>query len=554
MKEIKVGAFRYAVKNAFEHDGKANVGSVVGKVKALFPDANLKDAMPVIQEAVKEANSLSKSDLKKKHDEFAKIGWELKHESKEKTLPELDWLAPGEKLIMRMAPNPSGAMHFGHARPAILSDEYVKKYGGKLILRFDDTDPKVKTPMEGAEEEFKRDFKWLGIEYHEISRSSDRLDRYYEIIEKLLTDNMAYVCSCESEKWRELIWKKKGCPCREKKPAEQLALWKKMLAHEIKEEQAVVRIKTDLNNPDPSERDWWAAKIVDEVNHTNPRVKNKHVWPSYNLACAVDDYDMKINFILRGQEHMTNADKQKFLFDHFGWKVPVNAFNGKISKLGDMVLSKSKIKLLMDKQGLTRDDDPRLATIKAFRRRGILPATIRKIILACGLSISEVKISVDMIGAFNREFLGEVAEYPMFEEAAELEVMNVAPGEGESYGEKIVFEKPIVSLLVDKKELKKHKAGDMVRLKKAFNLKLSEVSEFGAKGNFVSYSKTEHPIISWMTDPVDVEILMGDGALKRGFSSGGIIKEKGMVRFEGIGFCHFDEGTQSLAKFVFGHK
>ncbi len=554
--EIRVVAYKYAVKNAFEHEGKSQIGAVVGKVKALFPEVDLKEVAPLIAKTVGEVNKMHKDSLTSEYSKFTAEGWELKHVEKEKTLPDLEWMKDGMKLITRVAPNPSGVMHFGHARPGVITDEYVKKYGGKLILRFDDTDPKVKTPMEGAEAEFKRDFDWLGIQFHEHNRSSDRLERYYEVLEKLLTDGMAYVCNCESEDWRKLIWDKKACPCREKKPAEQLAQWKKMLAHEIKEEEAVVRIKTDLHNPDPSERDWWAAKVVDNIDHTNPNVKNKHVWPSYNLACAVDDHDMNVNLIIRGQEHLTNADKQKFLFDHFGWTVPHNYFNGKISKLGDMVLSKSKIKVLMEKQGLTRDDDPRLATIKAFRRRGFDPRAIRKIILDSGLSLKEVKISAEAIAAANKIFIGEVNSYPFFEEAVPLEVYNVSSGEGECYGEVVKFDSGLAKVFVDKKELLRYKNKNdaPVRFKKAFNAKITEAGEFGGKAMFVSYMKTENPVLSWVDELTDVEILMGDGTTKRGFSSTSLLTAKGIVHFDGIGYANIEGKDSGTIKCVYSYE
>jgi len=560
--EIKQVAYKYAIKNAYEHDGKAQSGAVIGKAKALFPEADLKEVAPLVAQIVTQVNKMHKDMLNAEYSKFSAEGWELKHIEKEKTLPELEWVTPGVKLVTRVAPNPSGVMHFGHARPGVLTDEYVKKYGGKLILRFDDTDPKVKTPMEGAEAEFKRDFDWLGIKFHEINRSSDRLNRYYEILEKLLSDGMAYVCSCESEEWRKLIWDKKACPCREKKPSEQLTLWKKMLAHEIKEEEAVVRIKTDLNNPDPSERDWWAAKVVDEINHTNPNVKNKHVWPSYNLACAVDDHDMGINLIIRGQEHLTNADKQKFLFDHFNWTVPHNYFNGKISKLGDMVLSKSKIKVLMDKQGLTRDDDPRLATIKAFRRRGFVPGAIRKIILECGLSLKEVKLSADAIAAANKLFVGEVNSYPFFEEAVPIEVYNLVSGEGDCYGEKVEFENGITKLFIDKKEVVKYKNNltkqakneIVLRFKKAFNAKITEITDFDAKARFISYAKTENPVISWIDELIDVEITMNDGTIKRGFSSPSLLNAKGIVHFDGLGYANIEAKENGKIEAIYSYE
>ncbi len=547
---------KYAVKNAFEHNGSAQMGAVVGKVKALFPEADLKQIGPEVAKIVAQVNKMKKEELEVEYKKFEAEGWELKHVEKEKTLPELEWFKEGMTLITRMAPNPSGAMHFGHARPSVLCNEYVKKYGGKLILRFDDTDPKVKTPVEGIEKEFIKDFEWLGIKFSEISKSSDRLERYYEIIEKLLKENHAYVCSCESEKWRELIWKSKECPCRQKSPSEQLAQWKKMLKHEIKEGEAVVRMKTNLLDPDPSTRDYWIAKVVDEVNHTNKTAKDKHVWPSYNLASAVDDHDMNINFIIRGQEHVSNGEKQKELYHLLGWNdFPHTYYFGKISKLGDMTLSKSKMKLIMDEIGTERYDDPRMATIMAFRRRGFLPETIRKIIVDCGVSMKEVKITLENFASANKQFLGEVAEYPLFEEAIEIEINNMIEGEGECYGENIKFKGGIEKLLVNKKELLKYKGKEtLIRFKKGFNAKIIEATEFSGKANFVSYTKTEYPVISWIKESIDVEVLMNDGSIKKGFSSKSLTNASGVVRFEGIGYANIESKENNLIKCVFAHE
>ena len=553
MEDVKALVLKYSVKNAYEHDGTANVGAVVGKAKALFPDSEIKDLMPIIKKVVNEVNVMPSEELEKKFKEYEKEGWELKREEKEKTLPELDWLKKGEKLITRVAPNPSGAMHFGHARPAILTDEYVKKYGGKFILRFDDTDPKIKKPIAGIEQEFLSEMMWLGIDVHETANASDNLSRYYEIIEKLIKDGNAYICDCNSEEWRKLIWKSKGCPCRDKPAKEHMVYWSKMLKHEIKEGEAVVRLKTDLKDKDPSTRDWWLARVVDNVQHPNPKTKDKHVWPSYNLASAVDDHDMNINFMERGQEHIQNETKQRKLYDYFGWTYPHTLYHGKISKVGDMILSKSKIKALMDAGGLTRDDDPRLATLKSFRRRGFSPKAIRKIIVDLGIRPNEAKIALENFAAANKQILGEAKEFAFFEEAIEIEIMNVAPGKVELYEDEIKFRGPIEMLLVDKKEFAKHKAGQVVRFKHAFNAKLNEVSEYGGNGEFVSYSKAKHPVISWLIDPVDVEVTMADGSVRRGFSAPSIINAEGVVHLENLGYVNIEDKKNGIIKCVFSY-
>ncbi|MFA5357769.1 MAG: glutamate--tRNA ligase [archaeon] len=553
--KIKEMTLKYAIKNAYEHGGKADVGAVIGKMKALFPDMDIPKMMPQISGSVKEANEMKKEELEKKFEEFEEEGWELKHVEKEKTLPELEWIGK-EKLVTRVAPNPSGAMHFGHARPAILTDEYVKKYGGKYILRFDDTDPKIKVPVAGIEKEFLEEFKWLGIKIDETANASDNLEEYYSVVEDLIKKGKAYICFCESEKWRELTEKSKECPCRKKSNAEQMKEWKKMLKHEIKEGEAVVRIKTDLKNKDPSVRDWWLAKVVDVVEHPNKEAAKMHVWPSYNLASSVDDHRMKINFIIRGQEHAQNETKQRYLYNYMKWEYPHTLYHGKLAKVGDMILSKSKIKVLMDAGGLTSDDDPRLATMKALRRRGFQPEAIRKIIVEMGVNPSEAKVSMENFAAANKAVLGDVAEFPFFEEAVEVEIYNVGKGEGECYGEKTGFDGQIEKFLVDKKELKKHKAGEIIRFKKAFNVKLDEVSEYGGKATFVSYSKTEtnFPIVSWLANQVDVELLMSDGTKKMGFTAPSILEANGVIHFEGVGYANIEAKSQGMIRCVFSYE
>ena len=551
--EIKDIAHKYAIKNAFEHEGVAQSGAVIGKVKALFPEVNLAEVAPQVNEIVKEVNALQKEKLTEEYNYYEKEGWELKQVEKEKTLPPLEWLGKGKKLVTRAAPCPTGVMHFGHARPYVLTDEFVKKYGGTYIMRFDDTDPKVKVAEVGIEEEFLKDFKWLGININGgVFRQSDNIKRYYQIMEKLIKMGKAYVCFCESEKWRELSWKSKACTCRGKSEKEQMHKWKRMLKHEIKEGEAILRIKTDLKNKDSSVRDYWIAKIVDDpTRHPNKKTHKFHVWPAYNLASVVDDHDMKINFMVRGQEHRANEDKQRYICEYMGWEHPHTIYHGKISKLGDMVLSKSKMKIIMEKEGILRYDDPRMATMKSFKRRGIRPETIRKLIFETGTSISEVKIDMKMIAAFNKEFVGSVNEYPFFEEACGIEIYNFINGEVESYGEKIIFNAPIETIIVDKKELKRFKEGDTIRMKKGFNIKFSEVSEYGAKAQFISYDKGDHPTLSWLRRTTDIEILMSDGTKKVGISSNKISDENGMIHFEGIGYANFDN---EKGKFVFSYE
>src|SRR3989344_142726 len=212
--------FKHALKNAFEY-GKADFKSLIGKLIAAEPEikANLKELTPKIKEAVEKVNAMKREEIESQFKEFEA---ELRVEKKEekKGLQELDW-AKKEPVVTRFAPNPNGPFHLGNARAAILSFEYAKKYGGEFFLRFDDTDPKVKKPIENAKEIYLEDLNWLLCPPQKVVFASDRLLVYHDFMKKAIEMGKAYVCSCEAEKWRALTKKKAACPCRERGPKEQ---------------------------------------------------------------------------------------------------------------------------------------------------------------------------------------------------------------------------------------------------------------------------------------------------------------------------------------------
>ncbi|MDD4082824.1 MAG: glutamate--tRNA ligase family protein [Sphaerochaetaceae bacterium] len=525
MKEKNTLTFarKYTVKNAFEHEGCAQTGAVIGKVKTLFPEIDLKKVTPKVMKIVSEVNKLNKIELEIEYKKFEKEGWELKHIEKEKCLPEIKGISTGKKIITRIAPCPTGVMHFGHARPAILNSEYIKKYGGKFILRFDDTDPKIKFPEEGIEQEFINDLNWLGVKIDEIIRQSDRLPRYYEIIYDLIKTGKAYVCICPSEEWKNKMIQKTACNCREQPQEKQLNLWKTMLEHKITEGNAVVRLKTDLSNKDPTMRDWWVAKIVDKIKHTNKKVINNHVWPSYNLASAVDDHDMGITFMIRGQEHIPNEIKQRMLYEYYGWTYPITKYHGKISRLGNTVLSKSKMKLIMEKEGILNYDDPRLATIKALKRKGIQPETIREIILNCGLNIKETNISEDLISQINKKYLKKIDDSSFIEKISQITLND----------------KNKTILYIEEKYIKLNK------------INLRTIGKLEKKGTMYNKIKTNELLktIQWINNPKKIQIILQDGSKKEGYTETNLEQE--IIRLSEIGYCKKDKKEN---EYIFMHK
>ncbi len=538
---IEKDAYRYAVKNAFLHKGKADTGAIIGKIKALHSDLNIKKTMEIAIESVKKANELEPAELKKEFEKFEKQGWELKPKEKEEKLPILEW-AKKEKVVTRYAPNPNGPFHLGNARTALLSKEYAEKYGGKFILRFDDTDPKVKKPIANAEAIFKEDLNWLGCTPNETFFASDRLDIYYSYLKTALQKGYAYICQCKSEEWREKIKKKEACPCREIKPRDQLKLFDKMLKGEVKEGTAVIRIKTDLENKDPSVRDWWAAKIVDEAIHTNPKAMGKYVWPSYNFASAIDDHLLKVTLIIRGQEHEQNKTKQEFLYKHFVWKYPHCFHIGRIGLPG-LMLSTSKIKEGIEKGDYSGWDDPRLGTICAFRRRGFKPEALKEALFDLGVNTNDSTIQWAKLIDLNKKLIEPESErMAFFEEPLQLDI-HLAP---EQKGK----------LIVNKKVFEKFKKGDVVRLRQLFNVKITKKDPLQVFADFVGTAKVNKPIVGWFREGTDVEITMDDDSKKLGIADNAIAKKgKGdRVYFDKLGFCIVDDKEEGKILLRFTHK
>src|SRR3989344_6319902 len=358
---------KFALANAFQHEGKAQAGSIIGKLIAEAPSTKNKlgDLMPQINKIISEVNKLT---LKQQEERLLQIYPEFfeKKEHEEKVLKDLPNAKKGG-VVMRFEPSFSGRLHIGHAFPFSLNYSYVKKYDGKLILRLADTNPK--NVDLSAYDGIPADANWLtsnGV--HQIVIQSDRMKIYYEYAEQFVKKGFAYVCICDPEKWKVLTLRKQACPCRSLPPKENLVRWAKMLDKKgYKEGEAVLRVKTDIRHPNPAIRDWPAARIIDAPH---PRQGTKYrVWPLMNLAVTIDDHESGVTHAIRAKEHMDNEKRQLYLYNYMNWPAPTQLYVGRL-KFHDLELSKSKIRPMIESGKYSGWDDVRLPTLPALRRRG----------------------------------------------------------------------------------------------------------------------------------------------------------------------------------------
>jgi glutamyl-tRNA synthetase len=545
-------AYRYAIRNAFSHNGKADSGALIGKLKALYPDTPIKDLVPIAKVTVEKVNNMGMDEIHGEFEKFEKEGFELKIPEKKVGLQDLEWAAR-EPVVTRWAPNPSAPAHLGHLRPAILSYLYAKKYNGKFILRFEDTDPKIKKPMEGAEKMFLEDLHWVKCPPDMIVRQSDRLDIYYDYMVQLVEMEKAYVCTCDSEEWKKNTLKKTPCPCRKLLAPEHRSRLQKMFNHEFKQGEAILRIKTDLDAPDPAERDWWAAKIVDTPQHY--KIKDKHVWPGYNFAAGIDDHLMGVTLIIRGQQHASNVKKQKWLYTHFGWTYPHSFHHGKLSLEG-AELSKSKMLEGVASGRYNGWDDPRLFTVQSLRRKGFAPEAFIDMMVDLGVKSSDTELSLELLGTYNKPYVQNAPSYSLVSEPIPLAVDFVPAMDANVDGNKYTLNAGTQTFLVSKKEAEKWKVGNTIRLRNAYIVKINEKNEYGLNAQFVSTAKLENATqVNWLVDGRNVQITMPDGQLMYGRATNAIAEQKvgDEVFFPQFGYCRIDEQMEKETALWFTH-
>jgi len=574
--------------NAVSHDGKAQAGAIVGKILGERQDlrTKVKELSSLINQVVNEVNTLSIAEQKA----IVEKNWpetQKKEKAEEKRLPPLPNADKYPQIVTRFSPNPDCVLHLGSARAIILSHEYARMYNGKFILRFEDTDPKLKRPSLIFYDSIRQDLKWLGCKVDEEYIQSDRLPIYYEYTERLIRDGNAYICECPPEEFRKKTLAKEPCPCRILSAAENLERWKRMLSGGYSEGQAVVRVKTDLEHPNPAVRDWPALRVIDTKKYPHPRVGSKYiVWPLYNLAAGLDDHLMGMTHIIRGKEHYTNMVRQKYMYEHLGWKYPEAIHYGRL-KITGAFLSKSKIVQGIKEGAYTGFDDPRLGTFAALRKRGITPEAINKMIIDVGTKSNDVTLSWENLFSYNRKILDATSNrYFFVPDSVALKVKGVPkifqaklplhpdkPERGfREYTVSPMGEEKSVDFWIARSDAVKSVPEATVRLMELFNVRIDDIHRIllvtdtttitSIEATFVSESyedvrKIKAQLIQWIPKGSEFpcQVVMPDASVTEGFAESACkkLKPDAVIQFERFGFVRINEADEKLVAY-YAHK
>ncbi|HDS46279.1 MAG TPA: glutamate--tRNA ligase [Methanomicrobia archaeon] len=405
-REIK----KIALQNAVRYGTSPKLDVVLKRMLAEHPElrSEAKEVAALVKGEIERIESLSSEECASELAAFAPgLLAELEAKGLEPKrapagLPELP-LARGEPVVMRFAPNPNGAATLGSARGIIINSEYAKRYGGKFILRFDDTDPVLKRPLMDAYIWYLEDCAWLDAEPDELVIASERIDLYYRYAEELIERGAAYVCFCPAETFKEYKDHKLPCPCRTASVGTTRGYWQKMLSGGYEEKGAVLRIKTDMTHPDPALRDWVAFRVL---KRDHPRVGERYmVWPMLDFESAIEDHVLGITHIIRGKDLMKSEQRQRYLYEYFGWTYPRTMLWGKIRMQEFGKFSTSELRKAIERGEYEGWDDPRLPTLRALWRRGFQPEAIRKFFVSIGVTQTDIAVSMKNLYAENRKMI-----------------------------------------------------------------------------------------------------------------------------------------------------
>ena len=549
---------KFALQNAVFFKGTANPKAVVGKILGGCPELRSKAAeiTPLINQIVEEVNAMGLEAQTKALAEVDSTMLVKEKKERKYELPELENV--DGKVVMRIAPGPSGPLHLGHTRVSILNDEYVKRYGGDLVLRFEDTNPEKIDP--DAYDMIPEDLEWLGVKCNRKYIQSDRFEMYYDYTRKLLEAGHAYVCTCDAEHWRQLKEQKQACPCHDLPVETQLERYDKFLAGEYKEGEAVVVVKTDIAHPNPAVRDFVALRLVD---HPHPLTGDKYVaYPMMNLSVAIDDHEMGMTHVIRGKDHLNNTFRQEYIFDYFGWKKPVYYHYGLVN-IPDTVLKTSLIKQSIAQGEYSGWDDVRTGTVRAMARRGIKPEAIRRYWVESGIKPVDITFTWENLYGMNRDvidgvsnryfFVGNPVRYDI---DGIDEIVGKAPlhPDHPERGDRVYKLEDPRTIFLSSDDSKTFLDAGMVRLKDLCNIEYGLPAKYA--GDDVSVLRKGVRAVQWVgTDSVKASLVMPDGSITEGLVEGAVLREESeTVQLERIGFVRIEGKDQDSVRMVFAHR
>ncbi len=316
-------------------------------------------------------------------------------------------------IITRFPPEPNGYLHIGHAKSIVLNFELADEFNGKTNLRFDDTNP-IKEDTEYVES-IKEDVHWLGFQWDKLLFASDYFEEMYNRAVLLIKKGKAYVCDLTPEEIRNyrgtLTEPGKESPYRSRSVEENMDLFQRMRKGEFKDGEKVLRAKIDMNSPNINMRDPIIYRIAHAEHHNTG--DKWCIYPMYDFAHPIEDAIEGVTHSICTLEFEDHRPLYDWVVEECEMESKPQQIEFARLNLTNTVMSKRKLKLLVDEKIVDGWDDPRMPTIAGLRRRGYTPESIRNFCREIGVAKASSVVDSQMLEHFIREDLNKKAPRSM---------------------------------------------------------------------------------------------------------------------------------------------
>ena len=340
----------------------------------------------------------------------------------------------GQTVHTRFPPEPNGYLHIGHCKALIIDFGTAEKYGGLCNLRMDDTNP-TKEDVEFVEA-IQEDIHWLGFDWGDrFYYGSDYFEKDYEYAVELIKKGLAYVCELTPEEFKEYrgdVDTPAKSPWRDRPIEESLDLFARMRAGEFEDNRYTLRAKIDLASGNFNMRD----PVIYRIRHMHHHRQGDKwcIYPMYDFAHPIQDALEGITHSLCSLEFENHRPLYNWVVENVS--VPCHPRQIEFARLGidHTVLSKRKLRALVENGYVSGWDDPRMPTLCGLRRRGYTPASIRNFCDRVGVAKSPNTIEYAFLEHCLREDLNETAQRVMAVlKPVKLTITNYPEGQSESF-------------------------------------------------------------------------------------------------------------------------
>ncbi|HSF49425.1 MAG TPA: glutamate--tRNA ligase, partial [Nitrososphaeraceae archaeon] len=531
----------------------------------------IKKIIPKIKEEIDKINKLPKTSqielLKEMDPTYGHKKIDTK-DKKEFNLPRLNNAIEGF-VVTRFPPEPNGYPHIGHAKAAIIDEEYARHYKGKFILRFDDTNP-LNEKIEYYDA-ILEGIKWLKINPDIIKNTSDDINLLHKYGKEIIISDRAYICTCRVDTIHKLRANGIQCECRNDLSI-TLENMDKIFGGYFHTNDAIIRFKGDMSGKNTAMRDPTLFRIIEKEH---PKLGNKiFLWPTYDFAAPIEDSLDGVTHAFRTKEYELRNELYRTILKILKLRIPEVIEFSRLEFEG-LPVSKRKIKPLIENSVIKDWDDPRLPTLIAFKKRGFTPEAIRQFVLSLGLTLSETKPSMEILESFNRKIIENESKRLFFvNDPFKIILKNCPPLEAKiknhpslNMGIRNVSVKDV--LYISSVDARKLNIGSELRLIELYNIVIKEIN-FEEREALAEYSgkilRNDIPKIQWVSNEGFVEYTIikpnvlfiketfNPDSLKilHGFAESFVstLSKDTRIQFIREGFCRIEDSNTS----IFTHK